>query len=731
MIQAKVSVIIPVYNAEKYLEQCVNSVRSQTLRDIEIICVDDGSTDRSLEILHRLAAEDDRIQVLQQKNQYAGVARNNGMTAATGEYYMFLDADDFFEPELLELLYEKGRQLEADVVLCDFDRYDERSGKFEYMSWSLSKRHIKEQPFNSSTYPEDIFQVISLEPWNKMVSARFAAKHGLRFQALPRANDVFFTMMSMALAERIAAVDKVLVHYRVGMSTNLQARNHLSPTAFCEALEAVQRRLEAEGLFDSLWRSFAENALSQMVYSLRKLSASPAAYRTLAAWIRNKYLEQFAVLRGMNEHCLNESAAKELISLMENQPLQPLELTSLPTDESGERPCVSVIIPVYNVKKYLAECLDSIVGQTLRNIEILCVDDGSTDGSAEILEAYAQKDPRIRILPQSNSGVSVARNTGLLAARGEYLYCLDSDDVLAAEALETAYQVSRANRLDILYFDFLRFYDDGSEGKPVERRNLSDVRDGVSFCRTLKDRREYLGVVWTQLYSRSFLEANHLRFYPGIIHEDELFVFTALMKAQRVSHIPRVFYRHRVRENSIMTAGKGHKNVTGYFVGMKEILLYGLQEKHDPEKAAEIYRAFKGAQEKVREHYELVPNEEKAEMEFGDAFSLLLFEKLVLEMGEAAPDDSFGSVSPYGAQKERVLSMINRQLTQEIEDMRSSASYRLGRLITWLPRKFQGLLRCYRDHGIGYTLERFLVHLHLRADDSKVDSVPKPASKEE
>ena len=225
--------------------------------------------------------------------------------------------------------------------MCDFDRYDERSGKFEYMSWSLSKRHIKEQPFNSSTYPEDIFQVISLEPWNKMVSARFAAKHGLRFQALPRAIDVFFTMMSMALAERIAAVDKVLVHYRVGMSTNLQARNHLSPTAFCEALEAVQRRLEAEGLFDSLWRSFAENALSQMVYSLRKLSASPAAYRTLAAWIRNKYLEQFAVLRGMNEHCLNESAAKELISLMENQPLQPLELTSLPTDESGERPCVS------------------------------------------------------------------------------------------------------------------------------------------------------------------------------------------------------------------------------------------------------------------------------------------------------------------------------------------------------------------------------------------------------
>ena len=95
----KVSVIIPVYNVEDYLRQCLDSVINQTLKDIEIICVDDGSTDKSLEILHEYEKKDSRITVLTQKNQYAGVARNVGMSVATGKYFVFLDSDDFFEPE--------------------------------------------------------------------------------------------------------------------------------------------------------------------------------------------------------------------------------------------------------------------------------------------------------------------------------------------------------------------------------------------------------------------------------------------------------------------------------------------------------------------------------------------------------------------------------------------------------------------------------------------------------
>ena len=113
---AKVSVIIPVYNVEPYLKQCMDSVVGQTLKDIEIICVDDGSTDGSLDILKEYATEDSRIQIIEQKNAGAGAARNNGMRHATGKYLSFLDSDDFFEPRMLEKAYDLAEKDQADFV---------------------------------------------------------------------------------------------------------------------------------------------------------------------------------------------------------------------------------------------------------------------------------------------------------------------------------------------------------------------------------------------------------------------------------------------------------------------------------------------------------------------------------------------------------------------------------------------------------------------------------------
>ena len=114
---AKVSVINPVFNVEPYLKQCMDSVVGQTLKDIEIICVDDGSTDGSLDILKEYATEDSRIQIIEQKNAGAGAARNNGMRHATGKYLSFLDSDDFFEPRMLEKAYDLAEKDQADFVI--------------------------------------------------------------------------------------------------------------------------------------------------------------------------------------------------------------------------------------------------------------------------------------------------------------------------------------------------------------------------------------------------------------------------------------------------------------------------------------------------------------------------------------------------------------------------------------------------------------------------------------
>lgn len=121
----KVSVIVPVYNVEKYLKEAMDCIINQTLKEIEIICVDDGSTDSSLDILNKYADKDNRIIILEQENQGAGVARNTGLDIARGEYLSFLDPDDFFELTLLEEFYEKAISCDADIVVCGLNTYDE------------------------------------------------------------------------------------------------------------------------------------------------------------------------------------------------------------------------------------------------------------------------------------------------------------------------------------------------------------------------------------------------------------------------------------------------------------------------------------------------------------------------------------------------------------------------------------------------------------------------------
>ncbi len=713
--ETKVSVIIPVYNTEKYLRQCLDSVVNQTLRDIEIICVDDGSTDGSIEILREYEQKDSRVKVLCQKNQYAGVARNNGMTIASGEYYMFLDADDFFELELLEKLYQKGKDLNADVVLCGANQYDERTGQFKDMPWLLKERYIHKQPFNWKTQPNRIFQVTSLQPWNKMVSSSFISENNLKFQALPRANDVYFTMSAIALANRIAAINTVMVHYRVGMSSNLQAQNEKTPLSFCEALTAVQERLETEGLMEQLWLSFAEDALSQSVYNLKRLQGKMEAYQTLANALEEHYLDDFFVWKGIKEKKLDKTFSKQLVELLDGAaPL--LKVTTVRMESTDKTPCVSIIIPVYNVEKYLRTCLDSVINQTMRNIEIICVNDGSTDNSADILKEYQQKDQRVQVITQRNSGLSIARNTGMARACGEYIYFLDSDDYLEINAMERLFSVCKENVLDVIHFDFDRFYDDGTKGRSFERQMNLRIYDGVSFLRWMKEHEMYTSVVWAQMFRREFLEKNKLLFYPGIIHEDELFTFSASMEAQRVAHLRQKLYHHRLRENSIMTTEKSAKNVMGYFVCMREMMIYGMRKKYPTVKKQQIYRAFEGMRRTANNLYMKLSDKERANLVFDDVFSAMLFENLVLKVG-TENQNKIKEVIPQGnSQVERMLVLKNKLLIQEIQNIHSSATYKIGRFITFLPRKLRGGVQCYREHGAAYTFQRLLIHLHLLKD---------------
>lgn len=245
---------------------------------------------------------------------------------------------------------------------------------------------------------------------------------------------------------------------------------------------------------------------------------------------------------------------------------------------------VSVVIPVYNVEDYLNECLDSIINQTLKDIEIICINDGSTDGSLKILEEYAKADDRIMIHSQQNGGLSASRNQGIHLAQGEYVYFIDSDDYLDLTAMDSLYTFSNDNDLDILIFKMINFNDGTSEtytSNYYEMSFLNDFEGKIfDFNEIGKDALRIAVSIPGKFFKRELIE--NMRFLEGLIFEDNLFFTEAMLKAKRISLMNKHFYYRRIRENSITTS-KTIKFADNLIIFNKIIDLfkeYGIYEKY-------------------------------------------------------------------------------------------------------------------------------------------------------
>ena len=211
----------------------------------------------------------------------------------------------------------------------------------------------------------------------------------------------------------------------------------------------------------------------------------------------------------------------------------------------------SVVIPVYNVEHYLEDCLASVLDQTFEDWEAVCVNDGSTDGSAAVLDQYAQRDSRFVILAQPNGGLSAARNTGINAARGEYVLFLDGDDWLGPNALRTIAEA--LNGEDMLCFSGRRFFEEANTFNPADPLTEKTYETGMAYYNenALLHRDFAFVCVVLRAYRRDFLLKNNLQFKEGIYHEDNLFTPITCYYAQKVRVINACLYDYRVRANSI------------------------------------------------------------------------------------------------------------------------------------------------------------------------------------
>jgi glycosyltransferase involved in cell wall biosynthesis len=301
----KVSVIIPVYNAEKFINDTLDCVLNQTLREIEVICVDDGSKDRSLELLNARAKTDDRLTVISQPNSGAGVARNNGLVHATGEYISWLDSDDLFERDMLEIAYNACKRQNADIGAFRCDMFDDETGAFSSGAWALRDEFLPaKQPFSWKDMPDRIFFAFVGWAWDKLFRREFVLENRLSFQALRTTNDMFFVFSALIAAERIITIDGVLAHQRRRSSDSLSVTREKSWSCFHEALDALEKYLRDRGVYGELEKCFINYCVHFSLWNLNTITGE--TYALLYNAIRGDYFPQWHIADRDDEFFYNK-----------------------------------------------------------------------------------------------------------------------------------------------------------------------------------------------------------------------------------------------------------------------------------------------------------------------------------------------------------------------------------------------------------------------------------------
>lgn len=315
--QPDVSVILPVFNVEKYLNQCLDSLLKQELANIEIICVNDGSTDCSSEILQKYAHKDPRVIVMEQPNRGAGAARNRGLTAATGKYLSFLDSDDFFEPSMLSEAFSAIEKTNTDVVIYRADHYLETERRFLATPWMLK---LQQFPMTEVFAPQDIapniFRSTIGWTWDKLFRRKFIIENNLKFQEIKIHNDMLFTYSALLLASRLTILDKVLVHQRKRGGGSLSDSDTKSRELHCfvEALEAVRDMLVTNDLYERFGREFVNYEWDLCLYHLD--TADPEGKSMLLSKLSDEWIDRLGIANHDEDFFFDKKSFERLQEVM-------------------------------------------------------------------------------------------------------------------------------------------------------------------------------------------------------------------------------------------------------------------------------------------------------------------------------------------------------------------------------------------------------------------------------
>lgn len=441
MVQRRLSLIIPAYNAAPFIDRCLRSVTAQSYHDYEVIVVDDGSTDETAAKVELWRAQDDRIVLERLKHGGVAAARNKALEMARGELIAFVDADDYLHPQYLELMVQGlDEHPEAEMAMTLSVRTTHNhdasmSQEYQQTEMSVEKGKVLRKalflgyhhitPNQCHTCHGKLFRKELLK------GLRFPEDFAVYEDAIMM-NRVFmrisrFVMVQQRLyfwllhpLSKLGANDKGLLD---GTRAYRQCLKDI-PKDDEETRLACLQRIFLHGSW--LLGRCEKGTLRAVTTDDVKQVVSIPMMETIELFLSRHlpFKAKWQLWTSLHSRTMRQRLERNMqASAMPEQH----GVGTAPPEQSG---LVSVIVPIYNVAPYLPACLDSILAQRYRNLEIILVDDGSTDGSGDICDRYAQDDSRIRVIHQENRGAAEARNTGLDHATGEYICMPDADDTL-------------------------------------------------------------------------------------------------------------------------------------------------------------------------------------------------------------------------------------------------------------------------------------------------------------
>lgn len=501
-----ISIVIPIYNAEKYLEECLNSIKNQTYKNFEVIMVNDGSKDESETICKRFLEYDARFRYFTKENGGVSSARNLGLDNVKGDFITFIDSDDWIAENHLELLINSIKKTNSDIVVSCYKEFDNNIDTYYTIVYTKQEKNLLNfEKMNRDDFLTIFPKLMSLNVcFNNAVAKLFRKElvNNLRFDtSIKYGEDLDFYFSLYLNVESISYVDELTYVYRIHGDSTTSNFNQ----------EYAEQELS---IFKKMFKKIQEIGLPTIHYfnKFQKLLKARVNY------IKNKVL--------LNEHL-------DFLKNIEGTVTYPNTL-------------ISVVIPIYNVSPYLRLCLESIENQTYPYFEVLLVNDGSRDNSEDICQEFINKDKRFRYFEQENLGLSAARNTGILNSKGEFITFIEGDDFVVPNYLAELYQSALKNDSEIVIGSYKKFNENDNNyyihvfDYKEEHFNQNELiqKRGIEFETS-----------WGILFHKRLFEM--ILFPVGKSIGDCFTNFKLFMESCKASYIHKDLYIHRIRKGSL------------------------------------------------------------------------------------------------------------------------------------------------------------------------------------